>query len=261
MAIVAANGGTDFIYVPDRIARHRQAHLRQAGRSALCRRAVRQRRPAQGRRPERFRRRAADERHQPDRLVERAATRHRRRLPLLRREGLQARRTDVHGRDRRHRRCTPARACTAASAAPTRAISWPPSARISKPSSSTRRRSATSTSPRRWRIILGVDLPGPGTLKGRVIAEALKAASCPRWPAGRSSHRPPPMAFRTVLDLEEVGSTRYFDAAGMPGALWGFRRTEFGLFRNPARRGPNPLSPSNADRGNDGGFEGLGGRA
>lgn len=69
--------------------------------------------------------------------------------------------------------------------------------------------------------ILGVTLSGPGTLKGRVIVEALKGGKLPK-PLRRTIVSPAaPNGFRTVLDLEEVGSTRYFNAAGMPGRTVG----------------------------------------
>jgi arylsulfatase A-like enzyme len=69
--------------------------------------------------------------------------------------------------------------------------------------------------------ILGVELSGPGTLKGRVIGEALKGGKPPA--VHRSVLRSAKAAggFATVLDLEEVGATRYFDAAGMPGRVVG----------------------------------------
>ncbi len=59
------------------------------------------------------------------------------------------------------RRSTPARACTARSAAPIRATSWPPSARTSARASSTPRRSATPTSRRPSPISWGYPWPDP----------------------------------------------------------------------------------------------------
>ena len=70
--------------------------------------------------------------------------------------------------------------------------------------------------------ILGVDLSGPGTLKGRVIAEAIKGGKMPTVTRRTIASPAAPNGFRTVLDLEEVGSTHYFDAAGMPGRTVGF---------------------------------------
>jgi predicted AlkP superfamily pyrophosphatase or phosphodiesterase len=68
--------------------------------------------------------------------------------------------------------------------------------------------------------ILGVDLSGPGTLKGRVIAEALNG-KMPKVARRTIISPAAPNGFRTVLELQEVGSTRYFDAAGMPGRTVG----------------------------------------
>ena len=69
--------------------------------------------------------------------------------------------------------------------------------------------------------ILGVDLAGPGTLKGRVIAEALKGGKMPKVTRRAVVAPAAPNGFHTVLDLETVGSTRYFDAAGRPGRTVG----------------------------------------
>ncbi|MDE2265397.1 MAG: alkaline phosphatase family protein [Alphaproteobacteria bacterium] len=69
--------------------------------------------------------------------------------------------------------------------------------------------------------ILGVDLTGPGTLKGRVIAEALKGGKMPKVTRWRVVSPAAVNGFHTVLDVQEVGSTRYFDAAGMPGRIVG----------------------------------------
>jgi len=68
--------------------------------------------------------------------------------------------------------------------------------------------------------ILGVELPGPGTLKGRVIVEALKG-KMPKVVRRKIVSPAASNGFRTVLELQEVGSTRYFDAAGMPGRTVG----------------------------------------
>ncbi len=69
--------------------------------------------------------------------------------------------------------------------------------------------------------ILGVKLGGPGTLKGRVIAEALKGGKLPKVTIRHIASPQAANGAKTVLDLEEVGSTRYFDAAGIPGRTVG----------------------------------------
>jgi len=69
--------------------------------------------------------------------------------------------------------------------------------------------------------ILGLDLPGPGVLKGRVAAEALVGGK-PVTPVRRTVvSAKAANGFRTVLKLQAVGATRYFDAAGMPGRTMG----------------------------------------
>ena len=110
--------------------------------------------------------------------------------------------------------CRPARACTAASAAPTRATSWPPSARTSARASSTRRPSATPTSHRPWRISWALTLHGPGQALRPGGDRGLWAA---RPVAFRTRRSPPPRGqggVRTVLEYQEVDGPRYFDAAG-----------------------------------------------
>jgi arylsulfatase A-like enzyme len=69
--------------------------------------------------------------------------------------------------------------------------------------------------------ILGVKLSGPGTLKGRVIVEALRGGKMPK--VARRTITSPAAAngLRTVLNLQVVGSTRYFDAGGIPGRTVG----------------------------------------
>ncbi|MGC9954946.1 MAG: alkaline phosphatase family protein [Rhizomicrobium sp.] len=69
--------------------------------------------------------------------------------------------------------------------------------------------------------LLGVTLSGPGRLKGRVISEALKGGKMPKVIRRQIVSPVAPNGFHTALDLEEVGSTRYFDAAGMPGRTVG----------------------------------------
>jgi len=69
--------------------------------------------------------------------------------------------------------------------------------------------------------ILGVELTGPGILKGRVIVEALKGGKMPKVVRRKVVSPAAAYGFHTVLELQKVGSTRYFDAAGMPGRTVG----------------------------------------
>ena len=67
----------------------------------------------------------------------------------------------------------------------------------------------------------GVTLPANGKLTGRVIAEAFKGGA--DTPAQARTVRSDKAAdgFETVLDYQEAGGRRYFDAAGMPGRVFG----------------------------------------
>jgi hypothetical protein len=69
--------------------------------------------------------------------------------------------------------------------------------------------------------LLGLDLPGPGTLKGRVIAEALKGGKPVAAGRGVVASAPGPHGEKTILDFQNVGPTRYFDAAGFAGRTVG----------------------------------------
>lgn len=65
--------------------------------------------------------------------------------------------------------------------------------------------------------VLGLAIVAKGGLKGRQLGEALKGGG----PVGFSRHRlassPAANGKKTVLDWQNVGDTRYFDAAGFPG--------------------------------------------
>jgi arylsulfatase A-like enzyme len=69
--------------------------------------------------------------------------------------------------------------------------------------------------------IAGITLAPKGKLKGRVIAEALTGGS--EASASRRTLQSAPAAngMRTILNLQEVGENRYFDAAGSPGKTVG----------------------------------------
>jgi arylsulfatase A-like enzyme len=68
---------------------------------------------------------------------------------------------------------------------------------------------------------LRIALPSKGTLTGRVIGESLNKGKVPV--AAAKSVRSPmaPDGFTTVLEYQEAGGARYFDAAGMPGRVVG----------------------------------------
>jgi hypothetical protein len=69
--------------------------------------------------------------------------------------------------------------------------------------------------------ILGLSIPSRGQLVGRVMTEALPNGAVPRVMRGTLRSAPSPQGLRTVLLYQLVGSTRYFDAGGFPGRTVG----------------------------------------
>ena len=63
-----------------------------------------------------------------------------------------------------------------------------------------------------------------GTLIGRVIAEAFPEGTPPEVRADRITSEPAANGLRTMLDLQRVGATTYFDAAGFAGRTVGLER-------------------------------------
>jgi len=71
--------------------------------------------------------------------------------------------------------------------------------------------------------LIGVDLPPVGELVGRVISEAIVGGS-PVQPWRYDVVSPPgDGGLRTIVNMQVVGKTRYFDAAGFPGRTVGLR--------------------------------------
>ncbi len=71
--------------------------------------------------------------------------------------------------------------------------------------------------------VIGVDLRSIGRLKGRVISEALDGGKPVRsWRLDLISE-PSDNGLRTVVNMQFVGKTPYFDAAGFPGRTLGLR--------------------------------------
>lgn len=60
-----------------------------------------------------------------------------------------------------------------------------------------------------------------GRLVGRVVDEALPGGALPAFTHATVTSEPSPQGLRTVLDLQRVGETRYFDAAGFAGRSLG----------------------------------------
>jgi arylsulfatase A-like enzyme len=65
--------------------------------------------------------------------------------------------------------------------------------------------------------LLGLKIPFKGGLRGRVAEEALPGGGIPAVTAGVLQSGASPTGLRTVVAYQQVGPTRYFDAAGFPG--------------------------------------------
>ena len=68
---------------------------------------------------------------------------------------------------------------------------------------------------------LGITLPSKGELAGRVVVEAFKGGKLPTVSRKVLRSQPGPGGLQTVVDMQMVGRTRYFDAAGFPGRTVG----------------------------------------
>jgi len=69
--------------------------------------------------------------------------------------------------------------------------------------------------------IMGLELPAKGKLTGRVISEALPGGAPVKAVRQVIVSDPGPGGIRTYLDEQDVGATRYFDAAGFAGRTVG----------------------------------------
>jgi hypothetical protein len=69
--------------------------------------------------------------------------------------------------------------------------------------------------------LLGLEIAAKGKLVGRVIAEALPGGEAPDVSNQVLRSQPGAADLATVLMVQRVGSTRYFDAAGFPGRTVG----------------------------------------
>jgi hypothetical protein len=73
--------------------------------------------------------------------------------------------------------------------------------------------------------ILGLRIQSKGTLVGRVMREAMSNGRIPSFSARTMRSRPDRNGLRTVLNYQQVGLTRYLDAAGFPGRTVGLKET------------------------------------
>ncbi|MEO7053784.1 MAG: alkaline phosphatase family protein, partial [Rhizomicrobium sp.] len=71
--------------------------------------------------------------------------------------------------------------------------------------------------------VMGLDLPSKGALKGRVISEALTGGAEVMVQSRVVKSAPDPKGAQTILNLQTVGGTRYFDAAGFRGKTVGLK--------------------------------------
>ena len=69
--------------------------------------------------------------------------------------------------------------------------------------------------------LMGLDLTGTGKLVGRVITEALPNGAVPDVNSRVVTSDPAPNGLVTVINMQMVGDTRYYDAAGFPGRTVG----------------------------------------
>jgi hypothetical protein len=69
--------------------------------------------------------------------------------------------------------------------------------------------------------LLGLDIPRKGHLLGRVIREAMPGGRTPQVSAHTWRSPPGANGLQTVLIYQQVGSTRYLDAGGFPGRTVG----------------------------------------
>jgi hypothetical protein len=73
--------------------------------------------------------------------------------------------------------------------------------------------------------VMQLDLADRGKLVGRVLTEALPNGAVPDVTSRVIASDPAANGLTTVLNMQTVGSTRYFDAAGFPGRTVGLSTT------------------------------------
>jgi hypothetical protein len=69
--------------------------------------------------------------------------------------------------------------------------------------------------------LMGLDVHDNGKLVGRVLGETLPNGALPDVSSRVVTSEPAPNGLVTVLNMQMVGNTRYFDAAGFPGRTVG----------------------------------------
>jgi hypothetical protein len=75
--------------------------------------------------------------------------------------------------------------------------------------------------------LMQLDVSDKGKLVGRVLAEALPNGAMPDVTSRVLTSDPAPNGLTTIVDMQAVGETRYFDAAGFPGRTVGLSATKW----------------------------------
>ena len=73
--------------------------------------------------------------------------------------------------------------------------------------------------------LMHLDVTDKGKLVGRVLSETLPGGAMPEVSSRVMTSDPAPNGLVTVLNMQAVGTTRYFDAAGFPGRTLGLSTT------------------------------------
>ncbi|MFM9152861.1 MAG: alkaline phosphatase family protein [Methylocystis sp.] len=73
--------------------------------------------------------------------------------------------------------------------------------------------------------LLKLKLHDKGKLIGRVLSEAMPRGIVPKWTASSLISPPDRFGNQTVVQIQSIGKNRYFDAAGYPGRTLGLRAT------------------------------------
>jgi arylsulfatase A-like enzyme len=76
--------------------------------------------------------------------------------------------------------------------------------------------------------LLGLKIPFKGGLRGRVVEEALPGGAMPAVATDAVRSSPSASGLRTVVEFQQIGTMRYFDAAGFPGRTIGLREKASG---------------------------------
>jgi hypothetical protein len=71
--------------------------------------------------------------------------------------------------------------------------------------------------------LLKLGIANKGALVGRVMREAMSNGRLPKFSVRTLQSQPGKNGLRTVLNYQQIGSTRYLDAAGFPGRTVGLR--------------------------------------